>query len=87
MVYVPYNKTHYVNLNQLLLKEGYAEVRDYRNEFDPDDWMGPLEYVATLPSPSPVYTPLPSPTSTPGFEFLLAIIGIVVTIYLIKQKR
>ena len=35
MVYVPYNKTHYVNLNQLLLQEGYAEAKDYRNEFDP----------------------------------------------------
>ena len=52
VVYVPYNETHYVNLNQLLLKEGYAEAREYPNEFDPDDWIGPLEYVAIKPSPS-----------------------------------
>jgi len=46
VVYIPYNEKHYVNLNQLLLKEGYAEARDYPNEFNPDDWIGPLEYVA-----------------------------------------
>jgi Micrococcal nuclease (thermonuclease) homologs len=45
VVYVPYNEG-YVNLNQLLLKEGYAEARDYPNEFNPDDWAGPLGYVA-----------------------------------------
>ena len=88
-----------MNINQLLLQEGYAEARDYRNEFDPDDWTGPLEYVAILPSPEPtlapastlmpspssVYTPLPIPT--PGFEFLFAIIGVVVAIYLIRRRR
>jgi len=69
VVYVPYDETHYVNLNQLLLKEGYAEARDYRNEFDPDNWMGPLEYATV--KPSPVRSPLP----IPGFEFLLAMSG------------
>jgi len=44
VVYVPYNKG-YVNLNQLLLKKSYAEVSDYPNEFNPDDWIGPFEYV------------------------------------------
>jgi Micrococcal nuclease (thermonuclease) homologs len=48
VVYIPY-ETHYVNLNQLLLKEGYAEATDYPNEFNPDDWIGPLEYVAICP--------------------------------------
>ena len=78
VVYVPYNETHYVNLNQLLLKEGYAEARDYPNEFNPDEWIGsPLEFIALtpsplptltptlIPSPSPVYTPSPSPTLSP----------------------
>ncbi|MGB7532427.1 MAG: PGF-CTERM sorting domain-containing protein, partial [Halobacteriota archaeon] len=54
--------------------------RDYRNEFDPDDWMGPREYVAIEPSP------VRSPLSIPGFEFLLAILGVVAAIYLIKWK-
>ena len=80
VVYVPYNKTHYVNLNQLLLKEGYAEARDYRNEFDPDDWMGPWEYVAI--EPSPVRSPLP----IPGFEFWLAMSGVLAAICLSRQR-
>ena len=49
-----------------------AEARDYRNEFDPDDWMGPLEYVAIEPSPVRSHLPIP------GFEFLLAMSGGVV---------
>ena len=80
VVYIPYSETHYVNLNQLLLKEGYAEAKDYQNEFNPDVWQrSPLEYIALMPtplptltpaptlmpSPSPVYTPLPSPTLLP----------------------
>ena len=81
VVYVPYNKTHYVNLNQLLLQEGYAEARGYPNEFDPGDWMGPWEYVAV--KPSPVYTPLP----IPGFELLLAMSGVLVVMCLSRRKR
>ena len=100
VVYLPYNETHYVNLNQLLLKEGYAEARDYPNEFNPDVWQrNPLEYIALtptptlMPSPSPVYTlspgPTLSPTATPipGFEFLFAIIGVLAAIYLIRRRR
>jgi len=102
VVYVPYNKTHYVNLNQLLLKEGYAEARDYRNEFDPDDWIGPIEYVAILPSPSPVYTPsptvtpspsptpapMPTPTpSAPGFGAIFAIGSLLAVAYLVLRRR
>ena len=80
VVYVPYDETHYVNLNQLLLKEGYAEARDYRNEFDPDDWMGPREYVGI--KPSPVRSPLP----IPGFEFLLAMGRVVAAMWLIRRR-
>jgi len=53
----------------------------YRNEFDPDDWMGPLEYVAI--EPSPVRSPLP----IPGFEFLLAMVGVVAGVCLIRRRR
>ena len=81
VVYVPYNKTHYVNLNQLLLKEGYAEARDYPNEFDPDDWIGPLEYVAIEPSP------VRSPLSIPGFEFLLAMSGGIVAAICLSRRK
>ena len=95
VVYVPYNETHYVNLNQLLLKEGYAEAKDYPNEFNPDVWQrSPLEYTALAPSPAPFYTPspltptpAPTPTPIPGFEFLFAIIGVLAAIYLIRRRR
>ena len=94
VVYIPYNETHFVNLNQLLLKESYAEARSYPNEFDPDVWIGsPLEYIALtpiptiMPSPSPVYTPSPPSASIPGFELLFAIIGVLVAIYLIKRGK
>ncbi|QEE16803.1 thermonuclease family protein [Promethearchaeum syntrophicum] len=46
VAYVPYNSTHLVNLNQLLLKTGYAEKADYDNEFNPTIWENnPTEYV------------------------------------------
>jgi hypothetical protein len=84
---------HSVNLNQLLLKEGYAEARDYPNEFNPDVWQrSSLEYIALTLSPLPTSTPtlMPSPSSTPtlipSFEFLSAIIGILAAMYLIRQR-
>ena len=102
VVYIPYNETHYVNFNQLLLKEGYAEGRDYPNEFNPDVWeRSPLEYIALptltptptlMSSPSPVYTPSPSPilsptpTPIPGFEFLFVIIGVLFAIIYLLKR-
>ena len=59
----------------------FAEARDYRNEFDPDDWMGPREYVGV--TPSPVYTPLP----IPGFEFWFAMSGGVVAAICLSRQR
>ena len=45
VVYAPY-KGGYVNLNQLLLRGGYAKANDYPNEFNPDVWVkNPLEVV------------------------------------------
>ena len=92
VVYIPYNETHRVNLNQLLLNEGYAEARDYPNEFNPDVWVGsPLEYVDMTPMPEPIITPVPSQypafPSLHAFGFLLTIIGIVAAIYLIRRRK
>ena len=90
VVYIPFNETHYVNLNQLLLKEGYAESKDYQNEFNLDVWVGsPMEYVDMTPTPSPSPSPTlsPTPTSTPGFEFVCVIIGVLAAIYLIKRRE
>ena len=92
VVYIHYNETHRVNLNQLLLIEGYAEAREYHNEFNPAVWLeSPLEYVDMTPTPEPTITPGPSPypafLSLHAFGFLLTIIGLVAAIYLIRRKR
>ncbi len=60
------------NLNEELVREGYAEVMYIPpSEFDCREWEA--DYA-------------PSPTQTPGFELLFAMIGVVAAIYLIKQK-
>jgi len=73
-------------------KEGYAESKDYPNEFNQDVWMkSPLEYVDMIPTPEPTITPEPSPypafLSLHAFGFLFTILGIVAAIYLIRRKR
>jgi PGF-CTERM protein len=60
------------NLNEKLVKEGYAVIMDIPpSEFDSREWE--VDYI-------------PSPTQTPGFELLFAIIGVVVATYLIKRR-
>ena len=38
VVYVSYNSTHYLNVNQALIEENYAEAKNYDNEFSPYSW-------------------------------------------------
>ncbi len=38
VVYLTYNQTHLSNINYLLVLEGYAEMKDYKNRFDPTTW-------------------------------------------------
>jgi endonuclease YncB( thermonuclease family) len=39
LVFVEYNSTHYMNVNQALIIGNYAEIDDYtNNEFDPNTW-------------------------------------------------
>jgi len=38
VVYVDYNSTHVLNVNKWLIENGYAEIADYDNEFDPSTW-------------------------------------------------
>ena len=61
------------NLNEKMVREGYAEVMDIPpSEFD--SYAGKVDYT-------------PSPTQTPGFELLFAIIGVVAAMCLIKLRR
>ena len=38
VVYLDYNQTYYLNVNKDLLVAGYAELKDYDNEFNPYSW-------------------------------------------------
>ena len=38
VVYVSYNATHYLNVNQALIEGNYAETVNYDNEFSPYSW-------------------------------------------------
>jgi micrococcal nuclease len=60
------------NLNEKMVREGYAEVMYIPpSEFDSREWEA--DYI-------------PSPTQTPGFDFLFGIIGVVAAMCLIKRK-
>lgn len=53
LVFVEYNSTHYINVNQALVIGNYAEVDDYtNNEFDPTTWLlyYPNEEIPEFPS-------------------------------------
>jgi micrococcal nuclease len=66
------------NLNEKLVKEGYAEVMYIPpSEFDSREWEA--DYI---PSSSPISTTTP----IPGFELLLAIIGVLAAMCLVRQK-
>jgi len=38
LVFIDYNSTHVLNVNKWLLENGYAEISDYPNEFNPNTW-------------------------------------------------
>jgi micrococcal nuclease len=48
VIYVEYNFTHYINVNDVLLRYGYAEVSDYPNEFNPYSWSPIIAKPSTL---------------------------------------
>lgn len=39
VAYLRLNDTHVLNVNKWLLENGYAELLDYRNEFNPSGWV------------------------------------------------
>lgn|GEM_PF-5503620 len=51
VLYLPINATHLLNINLYLVEKGYAEIRDYPNEFRPYLWR--LYTVPCGENPSP----------------------------------
>lgn len=81
VVYVDYDSTHWMNVNQALLDEGHAVISNFNNEFSPYSWSllvpkyeSPEE---TDFSPYP-FTPTPEPTWSFPRELLGIIVGIIV---------
>jgi endonuclease YncB( thermonuclease family) len=61
------------NLNEKLVREGHADVMYIPpSEFDCREWEADYTH---------------SPTQTPGFELLFAIIGVLAALYPIKRGR
>ena len=60
------------NLNEKMVREGYAEIMNIPpSEFDSREWE--TDYT-------------PSPTQTPGFELMFAIIGVLAGVYLVRRR-
>ena len=38
VVFIDYNSTHVLNVNKWLVENGYAQIVDYGNEFNPNTW-------------------------------------------------
>ncbi len=47
VVYIEYDSTLYINVNDALLRHGYAEVSDYPNEFNPYTWSSTITKAST----------------------------------------
>ena len=50
IVYIRYNSTHLLNVNKWLVDNGYAEITDYPNEFNPYTWNLYIYYPYEEPS-------------------------------------
>lgn len=68
LVFLEWNSTHDLNVNQALLTESHAVIYDFsNNEFDPYSWsLFVLRSPIPTPTPSPTITPTPTPTITPS---------------------
>lgn len=74
LVYVVYNSTHSLNVNQALVIEGYAKIDDYsNNEFDPTTWL--------------LYYPTETISEFPPFLILPLFVFATLLIVLIKIKK
>jgi hypothetical protein len=51
VVYINYNSTHYLNVNKVLILEGYAVSKEFENDFNPENWTlyVPIEDIPEFP--------------------------------------
>jgi micrococcal nuclease len=66
VIYVYYDETHLKNVNKALLVDGHAEVDNYPNEFNPNDWTLLVAHSSSSPpDPPPPDPPPPDPPDDP----------------------
>lgn len=76
VLYINYNSTHYLNINEALFKAGFAEKKDYANEFNPYSWS-----LYTLKQENH-YSPLISSTAA-----VIVVLAVLVFLYLKSFRR
>ena len=93
VVYLDYNETHLLNVNEALVSGDYAAAKNYDNEFNPFSWS---LFVSKNANPTPSTSPTPSPSPNPSGALqpktaILGIIGIVailaLVLFLLFRKR
>ena len=94
VVYVSHNSTYYLNVNKALHVNGYTQIKDYDNEFNPYTWT--FYKSKNMPtSLTPTVTPklsTTSPTLLAKIEFQITIMSIlmlllILLVILIKRKK
>jgi len=75
VLFVPVNETHLLNINLYMVLNGYAVIKDYRNEFDPTKWS---LYVRNMEEDLP---------SRMDYTYIALIIVILIVIIFIYRGR
>ena len=75
VVYIDFNSTHYLNVNQVLVKQRLVAIKDAENDFNPNNWT---HYVAKPIEPKELKTPteLGQPIEPPLITTEIAIITV-----------
>jgi micrococcal nuclease len=80
VVYVDYNSTHYLNVNKALIDGGYAEARNYDNEFNFNSFVLYLPKAgATEPGSDSISTFIPIA--------VIALVALVILLLVIGKIR
>lgn len=81
VVYVDYNSTHYLNVNKALIDGGYAEAKNYDNEFNYNS------FVAYLPKAQPSQPSADGlPLGTIGIVVLFGVVALLAILAASKRR-
>ena len=72
VAYINYNSTHYLNVNQALVKQGYALSIEFENDFNPDNWT--------------LYIPKQDIPEFPSWTILLLFTSVTLSAIIVRKK-